>query len=60
LFFSEFIFNAKTIPKNLEIVLEVRKILKTSKIFRKIPKDRLRHEQSKKLFGAREKDFKAF
>jgi hypothetical protein len=47
LFFSEFIFNAKTIPENLEIVLKAQKILENSKNFRKIPRDRLRHEQSK-------------
>jgi hypothetical protein len=31
--FFEFIFNAKTIPKNLEIVLKARKILEKSQKF---------------------------
>jgi hypothetical protein len=36
-----------TIPENLEIVLKARKILENHKNSRKIPRDRLRHEQSK-------------
>jgi hypothetical protein len=38
LFFLEFIFNAKTIPENLEIVLKARKIHeKIPKILGKFP-----------------------
>jgi hypothetical protein len=37
----------ETIPENLEIVLKARKILEKHKTFRKIPKARLEHEQSK-------------
>jgi hypothetical protein len=40
--------------------LEHEKYSKNNKNSRKIPRDRLRHEQSKKTFGAHEKDFRAF
>jgi hypothetical protein len=36
----------ETIPEIAEIVLKARKILRKSQNSRKIPRDRLRHEQS--------------
>jgi hypothetical protein len=47
LFYFEFIFNAKTIPENLEFVLLHEKYSKSSKNSRKIPIGRLKYEQSK-------------
>jgi hypothetical protein len=38
---------SETIPEFAEIVLKARKILENHKNFRKIPRDRLRDEQSK-------------
>jgi hypothetical protein len=45
--FLNLIFNAKTIPENIEIVLKARKILKIPKISGKFPEAHWGHEQSK-------------
>jgi hypothetical protein len=56
LFFWKLFSSAKQIQENPKKCLKALKIHRKS---RKIPKDRLRHEQSNKVFGVHEKDFRA-
>jgi hypothetical protein len=51
----------ETIPENLEIVLKARKILEKSQNFQeKFPETYWDMNNPNKVFGAHEKDFRAF
>jgi hypothetical protein len=54
--FLNLIFNAKTIPENIEIVLKARKILKIPKISGKFPEAHWDMNNPNKVFGSHEKN----
>jgi hypothetical protein len=59
--FFEFIFNAKTIPEKSRSCLKARKILqKITKVSGKFLETHWDMNNPNKVFGAHEKDFRAF
>jgi hypothetical protein len=59
-YFLNLIFNAKTIPENIEIVLKARKILKIPKFQENSQKHIGDMNNPNKVFGSHEKYFRAF